>query len=155
MLAAAPALVTLAVSSDLRGRTLGLFQMGAAIGFALGPLLGGVLVDLSSWRAVYLFRFFPALFLILLAVRQPIFTVKHSVPASIFDLPGILTLAGSVSGLLLALNRSRDLGWTSPLVLLLLLGSGGCFGGFLAVETRVSTPLIDLSLFRRTAFCLG
>lgn len=155
LLAAAPALVTLAVPSPLRGRALGIFQMGTALGFALGPLLGGILVDLFNWRAVYLFRVFPALFLLFLAARQPLLSAKpsHSVPS--FDFLGTLTLAGSVAGLLLALNRSRDLGWSSPLVLALLVGSGGCFAGFLAIEARVNTPIVDLSLFRRTEFALA
>jgi EmrB/QacA subfamily drug resistance transporter len=155
MLAAAPALVTLAVPPDMRGRALGIFQMGAALGFALGPLLGGILVDIFNWRAVYLFRVFPALFLMFLATRQPLLSSKPSPSVPFFDFLGTLTLAGSVAGLLLALNRSRDLGWSSPLILTLLVGSGGCFASFLAVETRVSAPIVDLSLFRRTEFALA
>lgn len=155
MLAAAPALVTLAVPPDMRGRALGIFQMGAALGFALGPLLGGILVDIFNWRAVYLFRIFPALFLMFLATRQPLRDVKPASSIPFFDLWGTLTLAGSVAGLLLALNRSRDLGWSSPLVLLLLTGSGGCFVGFLATEARVSAPIVDLNLFRRIEFALA
>jgi EmrB/QacA subfamily drug resistance transporter len=155
MLAAAPALVTLAVPADMRGRALGIFQMGAALGFALGPLLGGILVDIFNWRAVYLFRVFPAIFLMFLAARQPLLSAKPSQSVPFFDFLGTLTLAGSVAGLLLALNRSRDLGWSSPLVLTLLISSGGCFAGFLATEARVSAPIVDLSLFRRAAFALA
>jgi EmrB/QacA subfamily drug resistance transporter len=155
LLAAAPALVTLAAPPDMRGRALGLFQMGAAIGFALGPLLGGVLVDLFGWRAVYLFRVFPAVALIVLALRQARLTGVAPSEAHAFDLLGAFTLAGSVAGALLMLNRSRDLGWTSPMVLGLLVGSLGCFVGFLMRETRVSAPIVDLSLFRRPAFAIA
>ncbi|MCP4224585.1 MAG: MFS transporter [Actinomycetia bacterium] len=56
MLAAAPALITLTVSADRRGRALGVFQMSAALGLALGPLIGGVLVAAFGWRAVFWFR---------------------------------------------------------------------------------------------------
>jgi MFS family permease len=90
-----------------------------------------------------------------LATRQPLLSAKPSQSVPFFDFPGTLTLAGSVAGLLLALNRSRDLGWSSPLVLTLLVGSGGCFAGFLATEARVSAPIVDLSLFRRAAFALA
>lgn len=155
MLAAAPALVTLSVPSELRSRALGIFQMGAALGFALGPLLGGFLVDVFNWRAVYLFRIFPAMLLLLLAARQPAPISKPFQGFQIFDFLGTLTLASSVASLLLALNRSRDLGWTSPLVFTLLLGSGSCFVGFLATEARVRTPIVDLSLFRRADFVLA
>ena len=50
--ASAPALAALSVPPDTRGRVLGLFQMSAAVGFALGPLFGGLLVGTFGWRAV-------------------------------------------------------------------------------------------------------
>jgi MFS family permease len=61
--ATAPALVTLAVSADSRGRALGIYQMCNAVGYAVGPLLGGMLIDVLGWRATFLFRVAPALFL--------------------------------------------------------------------------------------------
>ena len=68
--AAAPALATLSVPPPARGRVLGVFQMSAAVGFALGPLVGGLLVGSFGWRAVYLFRVVPALVLGWWAFRQ-------------------------------------------------------------------------------------
>jgi MFS family permease len=67
----------------------------------------------------------------------------------------MLTLAGCVTGLLLALNRGREQGWTSPFVLMLLVGAGGCFVAFLAAETRAPAPIVDLRLFRRPAFAVA
>jgi MFS family permease len=55
----------------------------------------------------------------------------------------------------MALNRSRDVGWSSPMVLTLLVGAGGCFAGFLAAERRSNSPIVDLSLFRRSAFAVA
>ncbi len=153
--AAAPALVTLAVPPETRGRALGIFQMSAAAGFALGPLLGGVLVDSFGWRSVYLFRVVPAFFLALLAARQPQILHEERQDGQHFDLFGALTLAGSVAGFLLALSRGRDLGWTSPLVLGLVLVASLCFAGFIAAEVRVSAPVVDLSLFRRPSFTIA
>jgi MFS family permease len=139
----------------MRGRALGVFQMGAATGFALGPLIGGILVDLSGWRAVYLFRVAPAVLLTVLAVRQSRPASKQSPSLHEFDIFGAVTLAGSVTGFLLALNRGRDLGWTSPVVLLLLVGALGCFTSFLVTENRVDVPIIDLNFFRRSAFAVA
>ena len=56
VLGAAPALVTLVVPEAARNRALGFFQMGAAIGLAIGPALGGLLLEWTSWRSVYLLR---------------------------------------------------------------------------------------------------
>jgi EmrB/QacA subfamily drug resistance transporter len=152
--AAAPALVTLAVPAETRGRALGIFHMSAAAGFALGPLLGGVLVDSFGWRSVYLFRAPPALLLTLLAAGQPRLAHEHHGEQH-FDLLGAVTLAGSVAGFLLAVSRGRDVGWTSPFVMLLLLVASMCFAGFVITEARVNTPVVDLGLFRRPAFTVA
>jgi len=152
--AAAPALVTLAVPAETRGRALGIFHMSAAAGFALGPLLGGVLVDSFGWRSVYLFRVLPAFLLTLLAAGQPRVVHEHHDDQH-FDLLGAVTLAGSVAGFLLAVSRGRDVGWTSPFVMTLLLVASTCFAGFVITEARVNAPVVDLSLFRRPAFTVA
>ena len=154
VLAAAPALVTLTAAPETRGQALGVFQMSAAIGFALGPLLGGVLVDAFGWHAVYFFRIFPAVLLVVLAFSRTALLPerKENQP---FDLFGALTLAGTVASFLLAISRGRDLGWSSPLVISLLAGAALCFLGFVAIETRVQTPVVDLNLFQRPAFTIA
>ena len=57
VLVAAPAMITVSVPPQTRGRGLGLFQMSAAVGLALGPLVGGGLVEVFGWRSVFWFRF--------------------------------------------------------------------------------------------------
>ena len=150
----APALVTLAVPTAARGRALGVFQMSAAVGYAMGPLIGGMLVDKFGWRAVYLFRVFPALLLAWLAVlKLPV--VRQRPDLQRFDLLGALTLAGSIAGFLMAISRSRALGWASPQVIALWLISAISLAGFVVNETRVSAPVVDLSLFRRPPFIIA
>lgn len=150
----APALVTLAVPPEERGRALGIFQMSAAVGFAVGPLIGGILIDGFGWRAVYLFRVFPALLLAwVAAVKLPPFQPQHE--GQRFDLFGALTLAASIAGLLLAVNRSRTMGWTSPPMVILVLLSSACFVAFVVTETRVRTPVVNLRLLRRSAFVIA
>ena len=61
--ATAPALVTLAVPAENRGRALGIYQMSNAVGYAIGPLIGGILIDNLGWRATFMFRVAPALLL--------------------------------------------------------------------------------------------
>jgi MFS family permease len=146
--------VTLAVPVEARGRALGAFQMSMAAGYAFGPLIGGMLVDGFGWRAVFLFRVLPALLLAwLAAVKLP--AVRPRAGSQRFDLLGALTLAASVAGFLLALSRSRAVGWGSLGVMILLLISTICFALFLVAEARVSTPLVNLSLVRRRPFVIA
>lgn len=154
VLAAAPALVTLTASAETRGHALGIFQMSAAIGFALGPLIGGVLVDVFGWRAVYLFRFLPAVLLALVALSRVAFPSIHKERPS-FDALGAFTLAAGIAGVLLALSRGRDLGWFSPVVLTLLLGAGVCLVAFMWIELHTPAPVVDLHLFRHLPFTVA
>ena len=152
--ASAPALATLSVPADARGRVLGIFQMSIAAGFALGPLLGGVLVGTFGWRAVYLFRILPALLLGWAVLRQTPRVIEQAERPA-FDTLGIITLAGGIAGFLLAVSRGQAEGWTSPLVLALMVISTLSFALFLKIESSVEAPVVDLTLFRQPAFTLA
>ena len=150
----APALVTLAVSAEHRGRALGVYHMSAALGYAFGPFLGGALVDIFGWRATFLFRTPPALLLAWLAAVK-LTSLRPPKKEQCFDFLGALTLAASIAGCLLTLSRSRALGWSSPQVLILCSVSVACFIGFVFAERRASAPVIDLTLFRRPPFLIA
>ena len=152
--ASAPALAALSVPPDTRGRVLGLFQMSAAVGFALGPLFGGLLVGTFGWRAVYVFRIIPALLLGWWVLGQTPPVVDRTARPS-FDALGMLTLAGGIAGFLLAISRGQGEGWTSPFVLSLIVVSSLSFALFLKTENTVEAPVVDLVLFRQPAFALA
>lgn len=150
----APALVTLSVNAAERGRALGFYQMNLATGFAMGPLLGGVLVDAFGWRGVYLYRALPALLIAWFTSGQ-VRSGRRPTSGERFDLPGAVTLTLGTAGLLLAVSRSRDLGWAAPEVLVLALAGTGSLLVFLVTEKRVATPVINIDLFRWPAFTLA
>ena len=154
MFGAAPALVTLSVSGDERGRALGFYQMNTATGYALGPLLGGVLVDVFGWRGVYLYRALPAL-LIAWFTSGRVRSGQRPAAGERFDLLGAATLTLAASALLLAMTRSRDLGWTEPEVIVLASAGAASLAVFLVTEKRVAAPVINLDLFRWPAFTLA
>ena len=151
---AAPALVTLSVGGDERGRALGFYQMNTATGYAMGPLLGGVLVDTFGWRGVYLYRALPAL-LVAWFTSGRVRSGQRPAAGERFDLLGASTLTLAASALLLAMTRSRDLGWTEPEVIVLALVGAASLAVFLVTEKRVAAPVINLDLFRWPAFTLA
>ena len=153
--AAAPALITLSVSSDRRGRALGAYQMSAAVGLTLGPLIGGVLVRAIGWRGVFWFRVPLSLVLLLAIVAVPFSRNRDAIDDRPLDLPGAGLLIVGTAALLFVVSIGRSVGWGSHRVLI-----GAALGivavvAFLKVELRSSSPLIDLKLFRNPGFGLA
>jgi EmrB/QacA subfamily drug resistance transporter len=160
VMGSSPALVTLAVPEYDRNRALGFFQMGAAIGLAIGPALGGILLEWTSWRSVYLVRV-PAALLVLVFVARILPTASDGDGRRLRDSGETLDLQGAVLvgvGLaagLLALSRAGTSGWSSPVVLIGLLAAAVLLCTWFAVERRASNPVIDLSLLRSTPFTVA
>lgn len=132
-----------------RGIAYGLWGSVAGASAAIGPVLGGLLVQGLSWRWV----FFVNLPVSVLALVM----CKRAVPADsgarrfAVDLPGTVTFTVAVAALTLGLIRTGDHGWGTATYVLLAL-SAVSLAMFVAVETRVSGPLMDLSLFRSPSF---
>ena len=145
----------LSVSSDRRGRALGAYQMSAAVGLALGPLIGGVLVRAIGWRGVFWFRVPLSLVLLLAIVAVPFSRNRDAIDDRPLDLPGAGLLIVGTAALLFVVSIGRSVGWGSHRVLI-----GAALGivavvAFLKVELRSSSPLIDLKLFRNPGFGLA
>lgn len=158
VMAAAPALITLSVPEQRRARALGLFQMSVAAGFVAGPPLGGVLLALWDWPAVFLFRVPVALGILALATLSrartapPVATTGAPVRS---DVLGAVTFAGGLAAALFVASTGSQLGWASPPAVGLVLVAVGLFGAFVIVERRAVAPLVDLSLFRNPAFTVA
>ncbi|MAA74667.1 MAG: MFS transporter [Salinisphaeraceae bacterium] len=135
-----------------RGRALGLFGMGVVLAPAVGPVVGGILVDAYGWRAVY-FAVLPiCVIAMLMALRY--LGAERSDQASIrrFDWPGLLLLACAT---VLTLGGLSEL--TVPTVPRLwsmtAVAAGIALGvGFVLWQTRARAPLLELSVFSRPVF---
>jgi len=137
---------------------LGINQVAALAGSFMGLLIGGLLAD-TNWRAVFLvsvpFGIFGTVwgYLKLREVGQR--------GRGRIDWAGNLTFAVGLIAVLVAITYGiqpyggHTMGWTSPLVLALLLGGVALLGLFLVVERRSSDPLFHLDLFRIRAFSAG
>lgn len=152
--ATAPALVTLAVAAEGRGRALGVYQMSNAVGYAVGPLIGGILIDTLGWRATFLFRVLPALFLAWFAAAKLPALPAHN-DSQHFNFLGAVTLAAAIAGGLLALSRGRALGWSSTQFVILAALSTACLAGFGAVKARATAPMVQLTIIRLAPFVIA
>jgi len=145
------ALLSASIEEKRRGRAIGTWSGFSAITAAVGPLLGGWLIDQASWRWVFYINLPLALAVVIIGLR---FVPESRDPegAKQLDVAGALLVTLALGGLTFGLIESSRLGWSHPLVFGgLILGLGG-LAGFLWVESRARAPMMPLSLFRSRTF---
>jgi EmrB/QacA subfamily drug resistance transporter len=150
MFATALALLAQAFVGPERGTAFGIWgaTIGAAV--AIGPLVGGFLVEHVSWQSIFLIN----LPIGIAAIAVTLATVAESADPehSGVDWGGLVTFSGGLFLLVFALVRGNAEGWTSGLIVGFLLGAAALLTAFVVVESRQARPMLDLSLFRRPAF---
>jgi EmrB/QacA subfamily drug resistance transporter len=150
MMALAIALVGETVPKARLGSAMGLLGTTSAIGTALGPSLGGLLIAGLGWRAIFLINVPLGLLSLLLAYRYlPIDQPRPKTERAGFDIMGTLLLALTLAAYALAMTIGR--GSFGALNLALLLAAGCGAGLFVRAEATVSSPLIRLAMFRDPA----
>jgi EmrB/QacA subfamily drug resistance transporter len=147
MMALTLAFVGETVAKDKTGSAMGLLGTLSAIGTALGPSLGGLLIGEFGWRAIFLITVPLGMLTWLLAKRYlPVDQLKARTPGAGFDSLGTLLLALTLAAYALAMTLGRGHFGALNLALLALACVG--IGVFVRVEQRVAAPLIRLAMFR-------
>jgi EmrB/QacA subfamily drug resistance transporter len=144
------ALISNSFSEEERGRAIGTWSGFSAITAAIGPVLGGWLVETVSWRAVFFIN-------IPLAIPVIVMSLRH-VPESSNESKGRLDSLGAtlttlgLGALVYGLIESSALGFAHPTVLSSLVIAAVFLAAFVVVEARVRNPMLPLSLFRSRTF---
>jgi EmrB/QacA subfamily drug resistance transporter len=133
------------VPKEKIGSAMGIYGLGVVVAPAVGPTLGGYLVEYVDWRLIFFINVpIGILGAIAAFLLLPPFAGR---PAGRFDLLGFLTIATGLSSLLLALSEGQSWGWTAyPTVILILLGLL-CLALFVVIENTVENPLLDVRVF--------
>jgi MFS family permease len=159
LMANSMAILTDAFPVGQRGMALGINQVAALAGSFMGLLIGGLLAD-TNWRAVFLVSVPFGIFGTVWGYLKLRETGQRGTRGRI-DWAGNLTFGVGLIAVLVAITYGiqpyggHTMGWTSSLVLALLLGGVALLGLFLVVERRSQDPLFQLDLFRIRAFSAG
>jgi EmrB/QacA subfamily drug resistance transporter len=129
-----------------RNRALGIFGGVAGAGACLGSVVGGILVDGPGWRWIFLINV-PIGIVLAALVFHFVPKGKRAHRGSV-DVLGAITVTTGLLGIVYAINRSVDYGWTSPTTLGVLAGGAVMLGLFVIVEQRATAPIVLLSMFR-------
>jgi EmrB/QacA subfamily drug resistance transporter len=154
MMALTMAFVGETVPKDRTGSAMGLLGTMSAIGTALGPSLGGVLIAGLNWRAVFLVNVPMGILTFFLAYRYlPVDRQSAKTDRASFDNVGTLLLALTLAAYALAMTMGR--GSFGPLNMTLLLAAVFGTGLFVFAEAKAASPLIRLATFRNPVLSAG
>ncbi|MGY2810081.1 MFS transporter [Bradyrhizobium sp. USDA 4506] len=135
-----------------RGRAVGFWAAGASVALTAGPLVGGALIALVSWRAIFLVNLPIGAAGLWLAWRYAEETPRLAQRE--IDLPGQIAAIATLGALAGALIEGGALGWSHPLVIMGFAGAAVIGLLFVWREARAPQPMLPLSLFRHHMFAL-
>jgi EmrB/QacA subfamily drug resistance transporter len=132
-----------------RGVALGIWSGVSGLGVALGPVVGGAVVDGISWHWIFWINVPVGLVVIPLALAK---LRESRGVARRLDPPGVALASGGLLGVVYGLVQAPGHGWTSPLVLGTLITGIVLLAGFVAWEQRSKQPMLPMTFFRSRAF---
>ncbi len=135
-----------------RAAALGLWSGVSGLGLAMGPLIGGIIVNGLAWNAVFWVNVPIGALLLVLGAWQLPNTRGVKQP---FDYLGSVLVGLGLLGVVYGLIRGNSLGWTSPQILAALIGGGVGLAAFVVRERFARAPMLSLSLFRSRGFSVA
>ncbi len=147
------ALVLDAFPPERRAAGVGLWGAAAAAAAAIGPTLGGALVELSDWRLVFLVNLPLGGAVVFAGVRSLRERPKRD--THLPDLPGAAMLASSLALITLAIVEGNDWGWTATATLGCFATAAALLAGVVYRSIRHPRPIVEPELFRHRSFRLG
>ena len=151
MMPATLSIITNTFPPHERGQAIGTWAGVSALALAIGPVLGGVLVEHVSWQSI----FFINLPVAAGAIAVTLFAAKESRDETVVpkvDIAGIAVITLGLTALTLALVEANSWGWGSPRILGLFALAALGVASFAAVERRVRVPMVDFTFFRSRTF---
>jgi EmrB/QacA subfamily drug resistance transporter len=145
------ALLSASFDAGRRGRAIGTWSGWTAITAAVGPVLGGWLVDRASWRWIFFLNLPLAAAVVALAAWK-VPESRDPEAAERLDLPGALLATCGLGGLTYGLLESARRGFADPRILATLALGLAALAAFVVVEARSAAPMMPLGLFRSRTF---
>lgn len=148
------AIITATVPANIRGKAIGFQGSAQAIGLSVGPAIGGALIALFGWRAIFYVNVPVGIIgTVMAALILPKDKLSHT--STTFDWWGTILFSPTLVALFLAVTEAPHVGWTSPLVLGLFFITAVFLVLFILREKHFRAPLVDVALFKIKVFTMG
>jgi EmrB/QacA subfamily drug resistance transporter len=142
-------LLSAAFPAERRGLAIGIWSGLSGLAVALGPVVGGAVVDGLSWQWIFFLNVPIGVVLAPLAYR---FLDESHGPDGALDVRGLVLASTGLFALVWGIVRGNDQGWASPEIVASLGLGVALLGAFIAWERRAPAPMLPLHLFRSRAF---
>jgi EmrB/QacA subfamily drug resistance transporter len=146
-------IITVTFPPHERAKAIGLWAGMSGVALALGPTIGGLMVERLGWQSIFFLNVPIGIIAFFVATR----TVGESVSAEErqLDIPGLALGTAALFSLTYALIEANQKGWTDPLIVSTLVGGFVLIGAFLYRELHAPHPMMPLRFFRIPAFSAG
>ena len=138
-----------AFAPEKRGLALGIWSGVSGLGVALGPVVGGAVVEGFSWQWIFWLNVPIGLALAPAALSM---LRESRGPNATLDLPGVALASSGLLGVVFGIVRAGELGWTSTTVVASIAGGAVLLAAFVAWELRTESPILPMRFFRNRAF---
>jgi EmrB/QacA subfamily drug resistance transporter len=143
-------IISASFDAKTRGQAIGTWSGFTAITAAVGPVLGGWLIEHASWRWAFFINIPLAAAVIAISLRR--IPESRNKAARSVDWMGNLLATSGLGGVVYGFIESVNLGWSNPLVFGSLIAGFACLIGFLFSEAMARSPMVPLSLFQSRSF---
>jgi EmrB/QacA subfamily drug resistance transporter len=134
-----------------RGQAIGIWAGVSALALAIGPLVGGLIVDNINWHWIFYVNV-PVGVVGIIVSQLVIRESRDTSHEQSIDLPGLVTSSGALLALSYALIEGNQHGWGSPEIISLFIGAAVLLAVFIRLELSQRLPMLDLGLFKIGAF---
>jgi MFS family permease len=145
-------ILTTAFPLARRGLIAGIYGGLAGLAVTAGPIVGGVIAERLDWH--WIFWLNVPLGVMALALGTRLLPETHGA-AERLDILGVTLVGGGVVGVVWALVRANDIGWSSPEILGTLIGGSALLLAFVGWEHKALEPMVPMRLFRDQSFAIG
>ena len=151
MMPATLSIITNAFPPEERGKAIGTWAGVSAMALAIGPVVGGFLVESVSWQSIFLINV-PIAVVAVVVTLWATHESRDETAARKVDVAGVVALSAGLGALVLGLVEGNSWGWSSPQIIALFVVAVGGLVAFVVIEQRVRAPMLDFDYFRSRSF---
>ncbi len=144
-------IISEAFPPEERGKALGIWSAISVSGLALGPVIGGLLVQYASWHWIFLVNV--PIGVVALLVSSAVITESRDTSGTVAtDVPGTILVTGAIASLTWGLIEAGNRGWGDSLIVAAMGAATALLVAFVLVELRTERPMVPMRFFRSSTF---